>query len=144
MDESLNNLVEGYLQTKETKPSFIVLGMASAYLQKNTTREALESFKSNLTNLIDLVKSLDYDTKFPHANKRIYKLDKSTSQMRVKANRQPDEAASSQATSIYWMLQDPIDESKFFTNRTISQHETMNNRQIDVYNRAAINLLYVT
>lgn len=147
VDESLNTLVETYLQAKENKPSFIVLGMVASYLQKNSTREALDAFKSNLTNLADLVKSLNYDTKYPNANKRIYKLDKSTT--RAQHNHQQSAGQQAQtnsgesqtvATSIYWMLQDPIDEVKCFVNRTV-QPDIMTNRQIDLYNRAAINLL---
>ena len=111
--------------------------MAAAYLQKNSTKEALEAFKSNLTNLVDLVKSLDYDTKFPDANKRIYRLEKSTSQTNLNSGN-GNEAVN---TAIYWMLQDPIDEDKCFPNKTNILAEALTNRQIDVYNRAAINLL---
>lgn len=140
VDESLNNLIETYLQPS-AKPSIIVLGMASAYLvQKNASREALESFKSNLTNLIDMVKSLDYDTKYPNANKRLYKINDKNANTGYKDS---SFASSSQSTTIYWMLQDPIDEAKYYLNRT-SQYESacLNNRQIDIYNRAAINLIY--
>ncbi len=43
-------------------------------------------------------------------------------------------------SSIYWMLQDPVDEVKFSSNTTM--HESISNRQIDTYNRAAIEILY--
>lgn len=130
--------------------------MVESYLQKNSTHDALEAFKSNLTNLADLVKSLDYDTKFLNANKRIYKLDKISSSTTTRVHSRPVQneqqtgsastltTSSSEmqsATAIYWMLQDPIDEIKCFVNRTI-QPDIMTNRQIDLYNRAAINLLY--
>jgi hypothetical protein len=122
------------------------MGMASAYLQKNSTREALESFKSNLTNLIDLVKSLDDDSKFSNANKLIYKLKKSLNsnsnndQTNKNLNDNSNYNRDSAITSIYWMLQDPVDELKnILLNKT--QLEPITNRQIDVYNRAAFNLL---
>lgn len=147
--------------------------MVASYLQKNSTREALDAFKTNLSNLADLVKSLDYDTKYPNPNKRIYKLDKKSSSsssasassrqaMRDEQQEQSQSWTSSSsaasavlangdttsqgqssaaaATNIYWMLQDPIDELKCFVNRTL-QPDMLTNRQIDMYNRAAINLL---
>ena len=43
-------------------------------------------------------------------------------------------------STIYWMLQDPIDESKYTVNKSL--FELITNKQIDSYNRAAINLLY--
>lgn len=42
-------------------------------------------------------------------------------------------------SSVYWMLQDPIDETKYFYNKSLS--EQLTNTQIDLYNRASINLL---
>lgn len=42
-------------------------------------------------------------------------------------------------SSIYWMLQDPIDESNLSFNKTL--YESITNQQIDTFNRAAINII---
>ncbi len=38
------------------------------------------------------------------------------------------------------MLQDPVDEAKFYSNTTL--YESVSNQQIDIYNRAVISILY--
>lgn len=59
IDESLYNLVEALLSIEDKKPSFLVMGMGLEYLLMNTSskEETLEGFKSNLTNLVDMINS---------------------------------------------------------------------------------------
>ena len=85
--------------------------------------ETLEIYKTNLTSLIETIKALKYDQ------------NKNDDAPTVSAS------ASKEANfelKIYWMLQDPIDEYKYknFNNQT-----KLNNKQIDLYNRASISLL---
>lgn len=54
-------------------------------------------------------------------------------------NKLNNAATSSFASSVYWMLQDPIDEYKMSINKSSSEQIT--NRQIDLFNRAAISIL---
>lgn len=122
IDESLYNLIENYTQPNSPKPSFVVMGMASAYINNNATKESFEAFKGNLSNLIDLVKSSNYDAKYSIPNKA-FQYDQGSANL-----------------PIYWMIQDPIDESKYVYNQTTN--DIITNKKIDMYNREAINLLY--
>jgi len=119
--------------------------------------------------LVDLVKSLNNDSKYPHAIKQPLSFkdkndklkstepvnnDYSNSNNNNNNNNQnvnPNSNVNPNnnnlnnnnngiASSIYWMLQDPIDESKYSVNKSV--FELITNKQIDCYNRAAINLLY--
>jgi hypothetical protein len=141
----------------------------------------LDYFRGNLTNLIDTIKSLNYDYKYPmpryyKEKQSILNLKKSrttTSTLNKPENKESSSSASSSSsnaaqnesskegaadqknpansqqpaadndsamTSIYWMLQDPIDEVKFFVNKTVTDKIT--NRKVDQFNRESINLLY--
>jgi hypothetical protein len=147
------------------------MGMTASYILKNSTREALDSFKSNLSSLIDLVKSTDYDSRF--ANSALYKLKSgggrgtdgsSSSSENIKKymenanfDNYDNNEPNYHSTSIYWMLQDPIDESKYLVNTSMTTSAVaataaaaattpnsdimLTNKQIDAYNRASINLL---
>ena len=115
--------------------------------------------------MVDLVKSLNTDFKYPSPSKQSFtSKDKSD---RIKSTESASSDSSSNniptthlnannintinsnnnnnnnygiVSTIYWMLQDPIDESKYSFNK--STFELITNKQIDCYNRAAINLLY--
>lgn len=119
-----------------------------------------------MTNLVDTIKSLNYDYKYPLLKKE-KSLMSSRQRLRTpnsaKQTQTPNtsnepsstssasgESSSSSSsahntdsetiTSIYWMLQDPMDEYKYFLNRNYS--EKITNRKIDMFNRESINLLY--
>ncbi len=133
------------------------------YFYYNSTKKALEYFKANLTNLIDTIKSLNYDYKYPmpryyKERQNILNLKKSKTTTAALNEPQANKDKSNQnengkeakgaysmendsaITSIYWMLQDPIDEAKFFFNKTVTDKIT--NRKVDQFNRESINLLY--
>ena len=131
------------------------------YLKNNASKEAIEWFKGNLTNFVDLVKSLNNELKYSFSSVKqpVTHRDKTKStefNTNTNTNSNPDyniytsannnnlntngNTNNGLASSIYWMLQDPIDESKYSLNK--SAYELITNRQIDSYNRAAINLLY--
>jgi len=61
--EALYELVESVLQVNSEKPSFIVMGMATEYMIKGSSSKEtnLEYFKSNLTNLVDMINDVNYD-----------------------------------------------------------------------------------
>ena len=121
--------------------------------------------------MVDLVKSLSSDFKYPHPKQPFTLKDKNDRPKSTEpiindyannnnnnnininnnnANYNPNINLNSNynynsnnngvASSIYWMLQDPIDESKYSLNKSV--FELITNKQIDSYNRAAINLLY--
>jgi hypothetical protein len=85
------------------------------------TDDTLEGYKTNLSTLIDTIKSFKEDEPLPLSS------TSSTSSTSINFD-----------LNIYWMLQDPIDEYKYknFKNQT-----KLNNKQIDLYNRASISLL---
>lgn len=106
-----------------------------------------------------MVKSLNYDFKYPMPSKSMsnmnsnpnFKTSESTfnqntnGNFNANANNFDNNVNSNynraSLSSIYWMLQDPIDESKYLFNKSIN--EIVTNRQLDMYNRASINLLLV-
>ncbi len=59
IDDSVYNLVEMLINIRERRPSFLVMGMGIEYMLMNVSDKAdtLDWFKSNLTNLVDLVNS---------------------------------------------------------------------------------------
>ncbi len=63
MSESLYTLIESLLQVNRQKPSFLVMGMGTEYMMMNTSDKeiALDFFKSNLTNLVDMINDVNYD-----------------------------------------------------------------------------------
>lgn len=115
-----------------------------------------------MTNLVDTIKSLNYDYKYPllkkektlMSSKRLRTPNSAKQTQTPNTSNEPSstssasESSSSQhnpdssetITSIYWMLQDPMDEYKYFLNRNYS--EKITNRKIDMFNRESINLLY--
>ena len=133
------------------------------YFNYNSSKKALDWFKSNLTNLIDTVKSLNFDHKYPTPrydkeksmiNKKLAQevsatvfssssVSSTTENNNSKAYIDPFRHESASFPSIYWMLQDPLDESKFNFNKS-SPDTKITNRKIDTFNREAINLLYHT
>lgn len=111
--------------------------------------------------MVDLIKSLKNDFKYPHAKqpltfKEKNERPKSTESIsndyannnnnnnnynpNINLNSNNNYNYNGIASSIYWMLQDPIDEAKYSLNKSV--FELITNKQIDSYNRAAINLLY--
>jgi hypothetical protein len=109
--------------------------------------------------LVDLIKSLKNDFKYPHPKQPLTFKDKNDRPKSTEStsndyasnnnnNYNPNIDLNSNnnynyngiASSIYWMLQDPIDEAKYSLNKSF--FELITNKQIDSYNRAAINLLY--
>ena len=66
IDEALYSLIESLLQVNNQKPSFLVMGMATEYMMMNASGKetALEYFKSNLTNLVDMINDVNYDNVF--------------------------------------------------------------------------------
>jgi len=105
-----------------------------------------EWFKSNLTNLVDVIKSLNYDSKYSSAGMSTSASTSSASSYNSKrhgmgANNQnyfTQYYSGDVSSSIYWMLQDPVNEYKF-ADHNLSKN--INNENIDSYNRASINLL---
>ena len=128
------------------------MSLKKSYLKNNSCKEAIEWFKGNLTNFVDLVKSLNNDLKYSasspskqpvtHKDKtdRTKPSEFNSNEYNTNAYTTNNNNNNGLSSSIYWMLQDPIDESKYSLNK--SSYEIITNRQIDSYNRAAINLLY--
>ena len=120
------------------------MGMATKYIRANMTKDSLDWFKGNLTNLIDLIKSLSYDFKYYNTQA---KTSSSSSSSSSNSNNSPNtnnnlnNNFNLMSSSFYWMLQDPIDESKYLFNKSITDQQ-ITNRQIDLYNRASIDILY--
>jgi hypothetical protein len=150
------------------------MGTAIPYFYYNSSKKALDYFRANLTNLVDTIKSLNYDYKYPMP--RYYKeknppflkkakspgngdnlvtadkassasatVSQSMSGSESNSNGEPSQKSSGGAdsiTSIYWMLQDPVDEGKYAVNRSVAAQEGVTNRKVDQFNRESINLLY--
>lgn len=131
IDETLNSLFEKLILDKNKKTSFIMLGLGTWYIEYNSTAhassipihsgvgdETLEMYKTNLTSLIETIRTLKYDN-----------IDDSSS----------SSSNSKDELNIYWMLQDPIDEYKY---KYLNNKTKLNNKQIDSYNRASLSLLH--
>ncbi len=135
--------------------SFYVI---KAYINVNSSKESFDSFKRNLTNFVENIKSINYDSKssvLPSKKSNIeqpYESNtdrKTTSHTNMNSNNNGNSnnptsnsnsaSSSSQTLPIYWMLQDPIDEYKYSLNKSVNAQIT--NKQIDLFNRAAINIL---
>ena len=101
----------------------------------NSSNDPIEWFKGNLTNLLDSVNILNNDFKYATLN-RTPNTHTTTGNTITSMD---TSFASSLSSPIYWMLQDPIDEEKFYFNKSLVNQIT--NRQIDLYNRAAIEIL---
>ena len=75
--------------------------------------------------LIDLIKGSTIDTRYS---------------IPTKPFSQYEHHMSSSDLPVYWMLEDPIDESRYIFNKTSSQ--LLTNKRIDAYNHEAIKMLY--
>ena len=80
------------------------------------TKESIESFKGNLTGLVDLIKTLNILNKYPNTVTRPL----STNQ-NININKYNFQSFGSMSSPFYWMLQDPIDEVKYYYNKKYSQ-----------------------
>lgn len=119
------------------------MSMATNYIRSNTTKDSLDWFKGNLTNLIDIIKSLSYDYKYFNAQTKLSSSLYSTNNNSPysNTNNNLNNNFNLISSSFYWMLQDPIDESKYLFNKSTLEQQ-ITNKQIDIYNRAAIDILY--
>ena len=116
-----------------------------SYIQMNVgTRESIEWFKGNLTNLADMINDINFDfiekstlnsaPKQPQINNYLSRTLDFESMLNVQTE------VPSLSSSVYWMLQDPINANKYpSSNKTL--YEKITNEQIDSYNKAAINIL---
>lgn len=150
IDEAVYNLVESLLHVYNKKPSFLVMGMATNYLLMNgTSANNLDSFKTNLSNLVEMINSYNYEnhselkklknTRIRREEEKNTKFDKDVTKLQTESSEE-NIIKNNDDSSFYWMLQDPIDESKLSFNRTL--FDSITNQQIDEYNRAAISILY--
>jgi hypothetical protein len=121
------------------------------------TDKWFEWFKGNLTNLVDVIKSLNYDSKYSSMGMPTSASSSSstddTSSSSASMNSYSSKRLSNSPnnlnyfnkyysgdpiSSIYWMLQDPVNEYEL-DGYNLSKN--INNENIDEYNRASINLL---
>lgn len=153
IDESLASYIETLLHNSTNRPSFIIMGMASEYMLRNaSSSEALDEFKQNLTSMVDMINSASFDMSLNSnkvetitipriRNPRSSRSSKSTTEKQSeKTSTSIDGASQSELSSIYWMLQDPIDESKITFNKSL--REALTNQEIDRYNRAALSIIH--
>lgn len=105
----------------------------------NSSKDSLEWFRGNLTSLVDSIRSLNYETKYSVLNKLNEQAQTSSSSSSSSSSKANTVSSTSYLSTIYWMLQDPIDEYKYSFNKSITEQIT--NKQIDLYNRAAISIL---
>lgn len=92
-----------------------------------TIKESISLFRQNLTSLINLLKSYDnnWKTKLKHSTiQSIGDLSWSWSE----------------PSSIYWMVQDKLDEYKYYFNKTFNSQFT--NDELDEFNKVSIQMLY--
>lgn len=90
-----------------------------------------------MTSLIDTLKSINKDELIDQSSDSLAASDGGSASMQSTTT--STSPLSKPLTNIYWMLQDPIDEFKYksFKNTT-----KLTNKQIDVFNRATISLIY--
>ncbi|RNA44488.1 CAS1 domain-containing 1 [Brachionus plicatilis] len=98
------------------------------YLNLNLTiKESISLFRQNVTSFVNLIKSYDNNWKNKLKHSPIQSIgDISWSW--------------SEPSPIYWMLQDKLDEYKYYFNRTYNSQFT--NDELDEFNRVSIDLLY--
>lgn len=122
IDETLLNLIKSLSLNTNQKPSFLVMGMATNYMwMDGSSQESIDKFQNNLTSLIELIDDINYEYKLvkPTKDKKGYNTTKQSKAI--------DPKEDNQIISLYWMLQDPVDESKYRFNKTL--HDTINNQK---------------
>lgn len=145
IDETLTSFIELVLHNDTQRPSFIVMGMASEYMLMNiSTKESIEWFKSNLTSLVDLIDSANFDMRLSSNDVKVASIPRRIRNKRSSSKKESEKTAiydgnQNEMSSIYWMLQDPIDETKLIFNKSL--RESLTNHQIDTYNRATLGII---
>lgn len=92
-----------------------------------TIKESVSLFRQNLTSLINLLK----------INDKKLKIKSKTSQIKSIGN---ISWSWSEPSPIYWMLQDKLDEYKYYFNKTYNSQFT--NDELDEFNKVSIDILY--